>query len=376
MIKPLVVAYLHQRSAVIVMLLGACLLTAFGGDSPAALVAIVLGMAVLSWIVVPSGRNAFTCALPIRGADLVLSRVLGVVAVTVIPIVIWAALEWGSEQTPATILMPGVRLGALALAIGVAALGVWIHYTVPDALPLPINGRGGWKRVPGRTASDEGPSWWSVARVAVPPIYALYCAVLIGTAAVGVATPFYCLGLLVLPGMIRRRTTLLPVLPVSDRQRLQLIVLPTVVVSVACIMLGRALRLTVLARQEQLSADYRLWLIDAAVLMVLGVMVVLLGEAGDALSRRRRGFVGLVLGELATLPVAAVAIADIVPRMRGTEGIVGLTTRMLHDTAASSAVHAWSVLVLAVMVLVTAYALLEHQFRRSGTLRDADMKAA
>jgi hypothetical protein len=166
------------------------------------------------------------------------------------------------------------------------------------------------------------------------------------------------------------------VLPVSYRQRLQLIVLPTVVASVACIMIGRALRLTVLARQEQLSADYRLWLIDAAVLMILGVMVVLLTEVGDALSRRRRGFVGLFLGELATLPVAAVVIADIVPRMRGTEGIVGLTTRMLHDTAASSAVHAWSVLVLAVMVLVTAYALLEHQFRRSGTLRDADMKAA
>jgi hypothetical protein len=376
MIRTLVVAYLHQRAAVMIMLLGACLLTAFGGDSPAALIAIVLGMALLSWLAVPSGTNAFTCALPIRGRELVMSRVLGVVAVTVIPIVFWVTLAAGSEQTPATILLPGVRLAALALAIGVAAACAWIHYTVPDALPLPINGRDGWKRVPGRTASDEGPPWWSVVRVAVPPIYALYCAVLIGTAAVGIATPFYCVGLLVLPAMIRRRTTLLPVLPVSDRQRLQLIVLPTVVASVACIMIGRALRLTVLVSQEQPSADYRLWLIDAAVLMVLGVIVLLLAEVGGVLSRRHPGIVGLVLGELATLPVAAVVVAEIVPRMRGTGGIVAHTARMLHGTAASSAVHAWSVLVLAVMLLVAAYSLLEREFRRSGTSPGASVQQA
>jgi hypothetical protein len=358
------------------MLLGACLLTAFGGDSPAALVAIVLGMAVLSWIVVPSGRNAFTCALPIRGADLVLSRVLGVVAVTVIPIVVWAALEWGSEQTPATILMPGVRLGALALAIGVAALGVWIHYTVPDALPLPINGRDGWKRVPGRTASDEGTARWGVIRAALPPGYALYCVLLIGAAAVGVATPLYCLGLLALPGMIRRRSQRLDALPVSNRQRVQLAVLAAVLASVICIEIGRALQLSMLARREVLSADYRLWLIDAALLMVLGVMVVLLAEAGGELSRRGRGLAGILLGELVTLPVAAVLVAEIVPRVRGTDGIVAITTRMLHGMLHSSAVNAWSLVVLAVTLLITAYALVGRLFRRSETADGAGVQAA
>jgi hypothetical protein len=97
---------------------------------------------------------------------------------------------------------------------------------------------------------------------------------------------------------------------------------------------------------------------------------------GGELSRRRHGVVGLLLGELATLAVAAVVIGDIVPRMRGTEGVVARTTRMLHDTAASSAVHAWSVLVVAVAVLVTAYALLEHQLRRSGTAGGAGVQAA
>jgi hypothetical protein len=36
----------------------------------------------------------------------------------------------------------------------------------------------------------------------------------------------------------------------------------------------------------------------------------------------------------------------------------------------------WSVLVLAVMLLVTTCALLEHQFRRSGTSGNADVQAA
>jgi hypothetical protein len=362
---------------VIVMLLGACLLTAFGADDPAAFSAIAFGTAVLSWMVVPPGVNAFTCALPIRGGDLVMSRVLGAIAVAVIPIAGWAAVEWGSEQTPATILMPETRVAALALVIGVAGAGVLIRHTVPDALPLPINERGGRKRIRDRAAeTDVDPAQWSVIRTALPPIFALYGALLIGAAAVGAATLVYGIVLLSLPGIIRRRSEWLDALPLSHRQRLQLIVVPTVLGSVACIMIGRVLQLSVFADREQLSADYRLWLIDAVVLMVLGVMVLLLSEVGGAVARRRRGVVGFFLGELATVAVAVVVVDDIVPRMRGMDGAVVLTTRMLHETAASSPVHAWSVLVLAVTLLVTAYALLEHQFRRSGTLRGADAQAA
>jgi hypothetical protein len=99
-------------------------------------------------------------------------------------------------------------------------------------------------------------------------------------------------------------------------------------------------------------------------------------EVSGALSRRRRGVVGFFLGELPTVAVAAVVVADFVPRMRGMDGAVVLTTRMLHETAASSTVHMWSVLVLAVMLLVTTCALLEHQFRRSGTSGNADVQAA
>ena len=40
------------------------------------------------------------------------------------------------------------------------------------------------------------------------------------------------------------------------------------------------------------------------------------------------------------------------------------------------AVNAQRLLVLAVRLLVTAFALLEQQFRRSGALRDADVRAA
>lgn len=377
MMKPLVLAYVHQRAAVIVMLLAACLLTAFGADSPVALFAIALGTALLSWMVVPSGINAFTCALPIRGGDLVLSRVLGVVAVTVIPVVGWVVVEYGSEQTPATILMPSVQLGALAIALGVAAAGAWIRHVVPDALPLPINERGGRKRGPDRGVwTGTGPTWWSAMRAALPPIFVLYCAVLIGAAAVGTATLVYGIVLVSLPGIISHRVHWLAVLPLSDRQRAQMIVVPAVAASVACIMIGRALQLSVLTQPQPPSADYGLWMIDAAVLLALGVTVLLLAEVGGVLSRRRRGVVGLLLGELATLAVAAVAIADIVPRMQGREGIVAHTARMLHDTAASSAVHAWGVVVIAVVVLVTAYALLERVFRRSGTLTGADVQAA
>jgi hypothetical protein len=49
---------------------------------------------------------------------------------------------------------------------------------------------------------------------------------------------------------------------------------------------------------------------------------------------------------------------------------------MLHETAASSTVHPWSVLALAVTLLVTSCVLLEHQFRRSGTSGNADVQAA
>ena len=129
-------------------------------------------------------------------------------------------------------------------------------------------------------------------------------------------------------------------------------------------------------RGEQLTGDWRVWLIEAVVLMTLGVVVVLLSEMDGVVSRRRRGTVALFLRELATLPVAAVIAAEIVLRLRGTDGLTALTARTLHDTAGSSAVRAWSVLVLAAMVLVTACALLEHQFRRSGTLPRADVQAA
>src|SRR4051794_24820289 len=120
MITSLVAGYLRQQAAVLVMLLGASLLIGFGGDSPAAFSAIVLSLALLSWEVVPSGIDAFTCALPIRGRDLVMSRMLGIIAVTVIPIAGWATLEAMSKQTPAIIFLPSVRLTALALALGVA----------------------------------------------------------------------------------------------------------------------------------------------------------------------------------------------------------------------------------------------------------------
>ena len=368
MMTSLVLGYLRQRGAVLIMLAGACLLTAFGGSSAAALLAIVLGMALVSWIAVPSGTNAFTCALPIRGRDLVLSRVLGVVAVTIIPLAFWIFVEAKSDQTPATILMPAVRMATLALVLGVAGAAVWIHQRVPDALPLPINEGGGWKRTSHvGSRAERGTTWWSVVPAALSPVYALYCVLLAGAAAMGAATALYCLGLVALPGWIRRRSQWVDALPVSPRQRVPLLVVPAVVVPVACIELGRALRLAVLERAAPLSADYRLWLIDAAVLMVLGMIVVLLAEIAGVLSRRRRGVVGVALGELATLLVAAVLVAELVPKMRGTNGIVAVATRMLHATAESSAVHAWSVLVAAVILLVTAYGLLEQQFRRSGT---------
>ena len=377
MTRTLIARYLRQRPAVMVMLTGWFFLGELGGDSAAALGALVLGMALFSWPVVPSGVTAFTCALPIRGRDLVMSRVLAMVAVTAIPVGVWLALELVSGQVPPTILLPSVQLAALALALGAAGVVAWVHYTVPDALPIPFNSTAARKDQPERTiAVGRDAAWWSVVRTALPPGYPFYCVLLFGAGAVGVATPIYCVVLLFLPVMIRQRTAWLTALPVSYRQRLRVIVLPTVVAFVACIGLGRVLQLSVLGRPEPLSGDYRLWLIEAVVLMTLGVVVMLLSEMDGAVSRRRRGTVALFLRELATLPVAAVLAADIVLRLRGTDGLAALTARTLHDSDGSSALHAWSVLVLAAMVLVTACALLEHQFRRSGTLSRADAPTA
>jgi hypothetical protein len=377
MITPLVAGYLRRREVVVVMVLGALLLAGFGRDSRASFTAIALSLALLSWLLIPSGLNTFTCALPIRGRDLVMSRALAIVAVTVIPIVGWLAVEGMSGQLPPMMLLPGAWLSALALALGVAGAGAWIYHTVPDALPLPNKEVAGWKHVAEReTGTDADTAWWSVLRAALPPTYALYCVLLISTAAVGTATLFYCLVLLSLPAMIRQRSAWLTSLPVPDRQRLHLVVLPTVAASVACIEIGRALQLPLLVRQGALSADYRIWLIDAALLMVVGVAVVLIMEIGGELSRRRSGLLALFLRELAVLPVAAIVVADIVLHARGAEGIIAITTRTLHNTVESSPVHAWSVLVLAVMLLVTAYALLANQFRRFGTAGGAGVTAA
>jgi hypothetical protein len=270
-----------------------------------------------------------------------------------------------------------VRLVALVVALGMAAAVAWVHYTVPDALPIPVNRMAAWKDEPTRqTGVGRDTAWWSVVWTALPPFFPLYCVILVGAAALGFATPVYCVMLLFVPVMIRQRTTWLTALPVSNRQRLRLIVLPTVMVFVACIEAGRVLQLAVLERQAQLSGDWRVWLIDAVVLMVSGVIVLLLTQVDGALARWRRGPVALFLRELVTLPVAVILAADIVLRVRGTEGIAALATRTLHETAASSAVFAWGVLVLAIALLVTAYALLEHQFRRSGTLGNAGAQAA
>jgi hypothetical protein len=287
--------------------------------------------------------------------------------VTAIPVLGWATLEAVTGEVP-TILQPGVRLPLLALALGTAGIVAWIHYTVPDALPIPSNRRADRTHEPERrTGVGRDTAWWSVVRTALPSAYPLYCVLLIGAAAVGITTPLYCVILLFLPVVMRQRTSWLTALPVSDRQRLRLIVLPTVVAFVACIEIGRVLQLAVLERQGQLSGDWRVWLINVVVLLVLGLMVVILAEVDGILSRGRRGAVALLLRELATLPVAAVVVADIVSRMRGTEGITAITTRMLHGTAEGRALHTWSPLVLAVTLLVTAYVLLEQQFRRSGT---------
>jgi hypothetical protein len=305
-----------------------------------------------------------------------MSRVLAMAGVTAIPVLGWAILEAVTGEVP-TILQPGVRLPLLALALGTAGIVAWIHYTVPDALPIPSNRRADRTHEPERrTGVGRDTAWWSVVRTALPSAYPLYCVLLIGAAAVGITMPLYCVILLFLPVVMRQRTSWLTALPVSDRQRLRLIVLPTVVAFVACIEVGRVLQLAVLERQAQLSGDWRVWLIDAVVLMVSGVIVLLLTQVDGALARWRRGPVALFLRELVTLPVAVILAADIVLRVRGTEGIAALATRTLHETAASSAVFAWGVLVLAVALLVTAYALLEHQFRRSGTLGNAGAQAA
>lgn len=367
MTAALVARHLKKRPAVMVMLTGYFFLPELASESAAALGALVLGMVLFSWFVIPSEVSAFTCALPIRGRDLVMSRVLAMIGVTAIPVVAWATMEAVTGQIP-TILQPGLRLAALAVALAAAGAVAWVHFTVPDALPIPFYRMAGRKDRPERkTGAGRDTAWWSVVRTALPPSFALYCVLLFGAAAVGFATPVYCIVLLFLPVMIRQRTTWLTALPVSHRQRLRLIVLPTVMAFVACIELGRVLHLSVPGRQEQLFGDWRLWLIDAAVLMVLGLIVVLLAEVDGALARWRRGAVALFLRELATLPVAAVIVVDIVLRLRGTEGIAALTARALHDTAGSSAVRAWSVLVVAVTLLVATYALLEHQFQRSGT---------
>lgn len=377
MIKPLVARYLRQRPAVMVMLAGWFFLSEAGGDSRASLAVIVLGMALFAPLVIPSGVNAFTCALPIRGRDLIMSRVLAILAVPVIPVVTWVALGAMSGEPAPTILLPSVQLAALVAAFVGAAAVAWVHYTVPDALAIPYKEVAGSKQEPERRAgTGADAAWWSVARTALPPGYVLYCVLLVGAAVLGMATPLYCVILLFLPVIIRQRTAWLTALPVSDRQRLRLIILPTVLVFVTCIEVGRVLRLSVLERQEGLSGDWRVWMIDAAVLMVLGLMVVMLTEVDGVLSRRLRGTVALVLRELATLPVAAVIAVDIMLSIRGKAGIIALTTRILHDSTASYAVHAWSVIVPAVVLLVTAYLLLERQFRRSGTSGNAAAQAA
>jgi len=51
--------------------------------------------------------------------------------------------------------MPGVRLAALALVLGVAAAGAWIHFTVPDALQLPSNEERRWRRFLRREAGTD-----------------------------------------------------------------------------------------------------------------------------------------------------------------------------------------------------------------------------
>ena len=377
MTRTLVARYLKQRPALMVMVTGWYFISNLADESTTALAALVAGMALFAPLVVPSGVSAFTCSLPIRGRDLVMSRVLAMIAVPVIPTVVWVAMDLASGQVPAALLMREAQVIALVAALGVAAVVAWVHYTVPDALPIPVNGRDARKHEPERkSGAGTDAAWWSVIRAALPPGYLLYCAALFGAAVMGIATPLYCVILLFLPAMIRRRREWLPALPVWDGQRLRLIMLPRVVVFVACIEVGRVLQLSVLKRQEQLAGDWRAWLIDAAVLMVVGVIVVLLTEVDGVLSRRLRGPFGLLLRELATLPVAAIIAADIVMRLRSTDGIVAYTTRTLHDTAASSVVHAASVLVLTATLLVTMYALLEHQFRRYGTSGNAGAQAA
>jgi hypothetical protein len=215
-----------------------------------------------------------------------------------------------------------------------------------------------------------------VIRTVLPTTYLMFCALLVFAAAAGNATVFYCLAILSVAGLVRERSAWLASMPVSDRQRLLPIVLPAVATAVACREVDWLLHPPAPARHAGLFPHLRLWLIDATVIAALGVMLLILAEVGGRLSRGRVGRSALLLRGLPILPMAALLIADVVRRYQGEEGSIAWATHGLHGIAERSAVHAWSLLVLAAMLLVTAYVLLEHEFRRSGTSAGAGVSAA
>jgi hypothetical protein len=118
-------------------------------------------------------------------------------------------------------------------------------------------------------------------------------------------------------------------------------------------------------RPPRAAGDARAWLVNAAFLLTLGLVVLLVSELGYSHRRRLGSRATVVVQWLGALPLMALIIADAAYRVRGGGVVILLLHRALLDLGALMPSNAVLAVVVAGLPVAAAYALLERQFRRS-----------
>lgn len=268
------------------------------------------------WRVTPPRADVFEAALPIRGREVVIARMLATLALTALPVIVWigARLLRGEGRASTVLILEvaalaawgellpyavnGRRLDALPVAytlatwaalaaigasaiyvlaplmalavfsLGIAATFAMVWTGVPDALQLASSAppamrialvddaRRASAAVERSVKADRETGWrWAVLRSALSANVVVLNVLLIAMATFGDAFVYFCIVTMSTANLVRQRTHWMSALPFSRRARLSMIVVPSVVLSGCCIALGGIIDIPPIRHVRSLARD-------------------------------------------------------------------------------------------------------------------------
>lgn len=417
--------YLAQPGTAILPVAGATILAALaivpGPGNDGIVVSIVALLLILGWPAIPQRTSELEIALPIRGRDLVLSRVFATLVVVLAPVAVWLAAMAIGHRLHSALGSPVPDVAALA-ALAVVLPHAWARgaprppRSYPTLLWVTLAAAGGaansffgpvaagwvfvvaavvslfiiWSATPDAiqregaaslhapdvpaAAPARAPSsapaptkfrraWWGVARVSVPSIALVAYVVVLAAGVMGGSLIAYVLAVALTGGIIRRRTRWLATLPLSHRSRLLIIVGPAVLLMAASATIGQRLGFMLPPSFQQPGRTAHYTIVTGSFLLTVGLLLLLVNELDVMRAMPRRRSRARRVAEWAVTAGIAWLILDAGISWGALDSWLARGSWPPGIAAALPASPLLALLVAALPV-VAAYALLEWAFRR------------